>query len=65
MSDCKPAATPMTQSLQLECGLSDLETSFNTEYLQAIGSLMYASHRTRPELTQAVSYLSIYSAKPT
>lgn len=65
MSDCKPATTPMAQSLQLEYGIADTNKQTKTKYLQAIGSLMYASPGTRPDLSQAVSYLSRFSAKPT
>lgn len=64
MTDCKRATTPMAHSLQLEYVLNDPETPLITRYLQAIGCLMYTILGTRPDLSQAISYLSRFSAKP-
>ena len=51
MFDCKPVATPLEPGRRFE-KLSDDEESVNKrEYQAAIGSLIYASVATRPDLS--------------
>jgi hypothetical protein len=53
MIDCKPIATPAEGSLSRIQGKSEV----NTEYMSMVGSLLYASMVTRPDITFAVQAL--------
>ncbi|SGY38242.1 BQ5605_C003g01985 [Microbotryum silenes-dioicae] len=64
MSDAHPVATPMQADLRLEVELQPTPFPDRTRYLQAIGSLMYASTGTRPNLVYTVSYLARFSQSP-
>jgi hypothetical protein len=57
MSDCKPKPTPMTPGLHLskEDCLEIPDKEKTRVYQQLIGSLMYISCRTRPDIVYAVS----------
>ena len=64
MYDCKPVATPMEPGKRYE-RLADGEKSVNLrEYQSAIGSLIYASIATRPDLSSAVGVLSQFMSNP-
>jgi hypothetical protein len=62
MQDCKPFISPMVQASDLmsKSPRSDSEASRMTgvPYREAIGSLLYLSVRTRPDISVAVSVLS-------
>ena len=65
MEDAKPVETPVDPSQKLckatdNCTLCDQE-----QYQSAVGSLLYLSVKTRPDITFAVSNVSRYCAKPT
>ena len=62
MQDCKPRATPCEQKLNYtdDAVLSDV-----TKYREAVGSLIYLTVCTRPDLSYIVSKLSQYFSKPT
>ncbi|SGY91350.1 BQ5605_C038g11660 [Microbotryum silenes-dioicae] len=64
MSDAHPVATPMQPDLRLEVELQPTPFPDRTRYLQAIGSLMYASTGTRPDLAYTVGYLARFSHLP-
>ncbi|SGY38360.1 BQ5605_C003g02007 [Microbotryum silenes-dioicae] len=64
MSDAHPVATPMQPDLRLEVELQPTPFPDRTRYLQAIGSLMYASTGTRPDLAYTVGYLARFSHSP-
>ncbi|SGY26808.1 BQ5605_C018g08798 [Microbotryum silenes-dioicae] len=64
MSDAHPVATPMQSNLRLEVELQPTPFPDRTRYLQAIGSLMYASTGTRPDLAYTVGYLARFSHSP-
>ncbi|SGY77691.1 BQ5605_C005g03697 [Microbotryum silenes-dioicae] len=64
MSDAHPVATPMQSDLRLEVELQPTPFPDRTRYLQAIGSLMYASTGTRPDLAYTVGYLARFSHSP-
>ncbi|SGY86518.1 BQ5605_C009g05824 [Microbotryum silenes-dioicae] len=64
MSDAHPVATPMPPDLRLEVELQPTPFPDRTRYLQAIGSLMYASTGTRPDLAYTVGYLARFSHSP-
>ncbi|SCZ88451.1 BZ3500_MvSof-1268-A1-R1_Chr2-1g04419 [Microbotryum saponariae] len=64
MSNAHPVATPMKSDLHLEIEINPAPFADRTRYLQAIGSLMYASTGTRPDLAYAVGYLARFSQSP-
>ncbi|SGZ25833.1 BQ5605_C024g09779 [Microbotryum silenes-dioicae] len=64
MSDAHPVATPLQSDLSLEVELQPTPFPDRTRYLQAIGSLMYASTGTRPDLAYTVGYLARFSHSP-
>lgn len=63
MDQCNPVATPMEAGLKLERG--DPEEKFDCPYRELIGSLMYLTMGTRPDLCYAVTYLSRFQQSPT
>ncbi|SDA04121.1 BZ3500_MvSof-1268-A1-R1_C045g00138 [Microbotryum saponariae] len=64
MSNAHPVATPMKSDLHLEIEINPAPFADRTRCLQAIGSLMYASTGTRPDLAYAVGYLARFSQSP-
>lgn len=69
MTDCKGVCTPLEMKVEdnrerVE-GENQLKVMHNIPYQQAIGSLMYLSVSTRPDITYAVSYLSQFNREPT
>jgi hypothetical protein len=66
MMDCKPVGLPMAVDVLSNC----VETSTSKlppdllPYQSLIGSLLYASVSTRPDITMAVSHLSRYISDP-
>ncbi|SGY22681.1 BQ5605_C008g05020 [Microbotryum silenes-dioicae] len=64
MSNAHPVATPMISDLHLEIETNPTPFADRTRYLQAVGSLMYASTGTRPDLAYAVGYLARFSRSP-
>lgn len=65
MSDSKPVSSPLDPNTTLHKGEVQDELPDRTHYQSIIGSLMYASIRTRPDLTHAVTFLSQFSSCPT
>jgi len=74
MSACKAAPTPMATAIKPSQdmpvtaqdeenarGIADLKHA----YMQLVGSLMYLSHVTRPDLSYAVGMLSRFASNPT
>ncbi len=65
MMDCKPAPTPIeTQHLKVANADYQPEEQFRICYQSAVGSLMYAMLKTRPDLAFAVCVVSRYSSRP-
>lgn len=60
MSDCSSCDTPMEINLKLEKDMNN-NSNKNYPYQQLIGSLMYLSVLTRPDITFSVSFLSQYN----
>lgn len=62
MHDCKPRSTPCEQKVNYteDAALSDVTT-----YREAVGSLIYLTICTRPDLSFVVSKLSQYFSRPT
>ncbi|XP_067939859.1 uncharacterized protein [Watersipora subatra] len=56
MADCKPATTPAEKDLQLQRENDTTQTDFS--YRQAVGSLIYLTTATRPDIAWTVSRLS-------
>ena len=64
MADCKPVSTPMEPGKHLE-KTPDTEEGVEIRNFQAlIGSLVYASIATRPDISEAVGKLSQHMSKP-
>lgn len=72
MKDCKPQSTPMVtrqvSNRNKRIKLEEFENKSETKkipYREAIGSLMYLSNATRPDITFAVNYLARKQLEPT
>ena len=67
MQDCRPRFTPIDKGVVLlpAKDSNDLLDTKRYPYAAVIGSLLYLSACTRPDLTCAVNYLARYMAKPT
>ena len=64
MADCNPVSTPMEPGKHYE-ETPDDEEGFKTREFQAlIGSLVYASIATRPDISEAVGKLSQHMSRP-
>ena len=64
MADCNPVSTPIEPGKHYE-RTPDNEEGFETREFQAlIGSLVYASIATRPDLSEAVGKLSQHMSRP-
>jgi len=61
MSDCKPVSTPMEPGQMIERTGNSAD---DFPYRQAVGSLLYLSNKTRPDISFAVSYASRHMEKP-
>ena len=69
MTDSRPVSTPLSKSDTLskeDCPQTpeDLEYMKSVPYLSAVGSLMYLSVGTRPDISFAVGALSRFNANP-
>ena len=63
--NAKPVATPVDVSCVLEKASDDAELFDEEIYQSAVGSLLYLSTRTRPDITFAVCNVSKFCIKPT
>lgn len=61
MLECREATTPM----EVGFNANQNEEIINVPYKELIGSLLFISSNTRPDITFAVSYLSRFLDKPT
>jgi len=68
MLDCNPVYTPLEHKLNLLNGDQETKhedsTSSKIPYQEAVGSFMYLSQCTRPDITYAISYLSRFNQNP-
>ena len=65
MDEAKPVATPVDTSTKLVKATDDDMSFDQHQYQSAVGSLMYLSVATRPDITYAVSNVAKFSAEPT
>ena len=65
MENCKPVETPVDLSSKLVSAMEDSELFNKEEYQSAVGSLLYLSSATRPDITFAVNNVAKFSANPT
>ena len=65
MQDAKPVGTPVDVNTKLLNATDEEECIDQSLYQSAVGSLMYISVNTRPDITYAVSNLARFSSKPT
>lgn len=65
MENCKPVATPADPGLKLTKGTEDSEYVKEKHYQSMVGSLLYLSMRTRPDIAFAVSHAARFCSKPT
>ena len=69
MEDCKSVLTPMDRnqklSKEMESKLAkEKEQIANLPYMEAIGSILYVSQVSRPDISYAVNFLSRFSKNP-
>ena len=65
MQDCKPVVTPVSIGSTLNKATDDDECVDQKKYQSAIGSLMYLSVCTRPDIAYSVDSLARFTSKPT
>ena len=64
MGDCKPVGTPVSPGSHLVKATDDEEAVEQQLYQSLVGSLMYLSVCTRPDLAYTVGILARFSSKP-
>ena len=66
MKDCNPVSTPVNISSKLTHATNEKDECIDKPQCQSsIGSLMYLSVSTRPDVSSAVSCLARFTFKPT
>ena len=65
LENCKPVSTPVDVSNLLEKASDDSDLFDCETYQSAVGSLLYLSTKTRPDITFAVCNVAKYCSKPT
>ncbi|POM67806.1 LOW QUALITY PROTEIN: Integrase catalytic core protein [Phytophthora palmivora] len=64
MENCRPVTTPMESTRALQA--TDSKPFFSTDVMrETIGSLLWLSTCTRPDITMAVNYLARFVSSPT
>lgn len=65
MSDAKPVRTPVNPDIKLTQCENETDVYNQKMYQAAVGSLLYLSTKTRPDIAFAVGTVARFSAKPT
>lgn len=65
MEQCKPARTPVSTGTKLLKSVEQSEVIDVSLYQSVVGSLLYLSGWTRPDISFAVSYVARFCSKPT
>ena len=65
MENSRTVSTPLPKGIQLKSGTEDERIPDPSIYQSIIGSLMYVTTGTRPDLSYTISFLSQFSACPT
>ena len=65
MENAKPISTPVAVNTKLTLKTEDSEYFDKETYQSAVGSLLYLSTRTRPDITFAVNNIARFSSNPT
>lgn len=65
LTGIKPKPTPMVYKLLLSPNKGDVDPEMHSFYRAMVGSLIYMSTWTRPDIAQAVGYLARFLAQPT
>ena len=65
MENCKPVATPVDAGLKLTKGTEGSEYVEEKHYQSVVGSLLYVSMRTHPDIAFTVSRAARFCSKPT
>ena len=63
-NNCKPVSTPADVNSHLEPTTDDCELFDKTKYQSAVGSLLYLSTKTRPDIAYAVGNVSKFCSNP-
>lgn len=64
MCNSRSVSTPLTTNVHTTLAAAESDTTVEAPYRQLIGSLLYASLLTRPDITHAVSLLSRFCESP-
>jgi len=64
MSDCNPVGTPMEPGSKLEKNTKEDNNMNGIPYMEAVGSLLYLSQISRPDIAFAVNVASTFSNNP-
>ena len=65
MEDCNPVETPADASQKLKKAEEKEELADKELYQSAVGSLLYVSTRTRPDISNAIGSCARFSSNPT
>jgi hypothetical protein len=65
MYDCKPVSTPVNPDVKLVSGENSNDPCKQKLYQAVVGSLLYLSTKTRPDIAYAVSSVARFCANPT
>ena len=65
MENCKPVETPADASQKLRKAQEEEELANKELYQSAVGSILYVSTRTRPDISYAIGSCARFSANPT